>query len=311
MLNHYRPSTSNSALFLAGCLSLLGLFIETTALAAILTPSSDYPIESELSLPNHDFLTHDITDLFSNITGFSNNINDPNQVLELLITQKTPESLGNIRPRSAVSSENSSLSLSSIIESFGKLKFDATANTEESPDVPTLSQTNWSDIYRGIYDFNPRATTDNEESEDSIVFDPFASVSPQTDSDPSTSPPPTVASPNAVPPSVVGTPGRVFSVPQISFGTPRGQKSLPSASGYHSGAQEDELINVFFASLPKEQLVNIDEFLRTVYRTDPREMIERIDKTLDLTVDTQFHLMPKEIFGNPYPRLPANFNGTL
>ncbi|MEM8777879.1 MAG: hypothetical protein AAGF26_03210, partial [Cyanobacteria bacterium P01_G01_bin.49] len=58
----------------------------------------------------------------------------------------------------------------------------------------------------------------------------------------------------------------------------------------------DAQIDIFFASLPEAELTNVNTFTGTVDNTNSSKMVEQIDQSLDLNIDTQLNLMPTEIF---------------
>ncbi|HAC64562.1 MAG TPA: hypothetical protein DCF68_13745 [Cyanothece sp. UBA12306] len=308
MLNLKPIRITNLVFTLAGLVSPI-VFLSETAIAAVLSASVDNfsLLESRAIL----FSAENIADPSNQITNVSIEVNNPNQVLELLVTQKPPESLTNFNNVPAPSTETNSLSFSSIFGSLQQLRLNPQSQTTELSEVLILPQTTWGDIYQGIYDFNNIANENSEESIDSIVFDPFSSITPESASDSVETDSSPLVGTDTLPSSVFGVPRRVFSIPQINFAVPLGEKSLPSATGYQGESNMDSMINVFFASVPKEQVVNLDIFLRTIYRTNPREMVEQIDKSLDLTIDTELQLMPKEVFDNIYQRIPTNFAGSL
>lgn len=297
--NQSNSRTIRLALGLAASVSTVGLLTEN-AVGAVLGSFPDDFVGANEMISSDFFVINEVT--------------DPTQVLELLVTQKAnipvddgQSSLTLQETSLEVSSKTSSLSLQSIMGSLSQLRLDQRGNPNNTQ-VPTLPQTNWSDIYQGIYDFSPTATEEDEgDSIDTAVFDPF--WTPGVDSSPGDSS--SVTATGSGLPSGVGTLGQVLRVPQLSFAVPLNRKNLPSASGYRSGGDMNSMIGVLFAALPQEEVVNIDIFLRTAYRTDPRELLKRIDESLELEIKTEFQLMPKDIFADPNKQLPSNFGGSL
>ncbi len=107
-----------------------------------------------------------------------------------------------------------------------------------------------------------------------------------------------------------GGPVPIIGGPSRNFVTPLRQVGLPGVASVQAASWGDTQVDVFFASLPKQQVVDINTFMRTVYRKNISDMIKQIDSSLDLTVDTNFNSMPAEVFPrNPMPS--GNFNRTL
>ncbi|MEL4894510.1 hypothetical protein [Crocosphaera sp. Alani8] len=199
-------------------------------------------------------------------------------------------------------SDPTNVSVDSIITSFRRLNLD-TDNYDSTPqEVPILSQVAASDIYQDIYDFGSSAAS---ELRDPLSID--ASSSQRT--------PTVTGGPRSAGIGVAGIPNlnldqnqpsspfrggpiAIIGSPSENFVIPLSQVSLPSANPVQAAKWGDGTVDRFFASLPQQEVVDVDTFMRTVYRTSVSDMIKQIDSSLDLTIDTQFNSMPAEIFPN-------------
>lgn len=213
-------------------------------------------------------------------------------------------------------SKPSDVSLDSIVSSLNQLRFDTEREAATIDDIPVLPQVNPGDVYKDIYDFS---TTAAEELSDPISV----GVLPPLDVIPSPTPTGGIRTtggnrvagsprPNLNQPALprFGGPVAVIGGPSRNFAAPLSQVSLPSATGIQAGNWGDTQVNVFFASLPQQEVVDINNFVRTVYRTSLSEAIQQIDATLDLSIDADFSSMPANIFpSNPMPS--GGLNRTL
>ena len=210
-------------------------------------------------------------------------------------------------------SEPENISLESIISSFRDIRLDTDRENKTIEDIPVLPQVSAGDIYKDIYDFG---TTAAQELSDPIRVGalPLLEV-PLTPSGGATTTRTGVVgttSPNLQQPSLprFGGPVPIIGGPSRNFVTPLRQVGLPTAAPVQAGSWADTQVDVFFASLPKQEVVDIDTFMRTVYRRNISDMIKQIDSTLDLTIDANFNSMPAEVFPrNPMPS--GNLNRTL
>lgn len=216
-------------------------------------------------------------------------------------------------------SENSNLSLDSVVSSLTQIRLDSTREDTSVQEVPILPQVAARDVYKEIYDFGTTAAED--------LSDPVSiGVVPLLDLEPITIPTPTFSggvrttnnglpgfgSPGIDRPSLprFGGPVGIVGSPSVQFSQPLSQVALPSARRVRAGHWGDSQVDIFFASLPTAEVVDVDTFMRTIYRTSPSDMIKKIDESLDLTIDTQFNTMPAEIF--PANAMPSGgFNGSL
>ena len=215
--------------------------------------------------------------------------------------------------REGVSGE-SNLSFESIVSSLNQIELDATSSDGPAPEVPILPQVEASDINKGIYEFE---TTSAEELSDPLsvgiipVLDPIPTPRGGVDTA-ATGIPTDIAVPGVNDSFLpqLGGPVQIIASPSANFTTPLSQVGLPSASSVQARSWGDSQVAVFFASLPEAEVGNIDEFIRTVYRTSPSDMVERIDESLDLTVDTELRSTPTNIF--PANAMPSgDFNRNL
>ncbi|MDJ0509745.1 MAG: hypothetical protein QNJ64_10895 [Crocosphaera sp.] len=214
-------------------------------------------------------------------------------------------------------SGRSSLSFESIVSSLTQIELDRTLDDTSIPEVPILPQVAAPDIYKGIYDFG---TTAAEDLSDPVRVGVLPVLDLELIPTPtfrggvgiSNNPLPGVGTPglNQSEPPRFGGPIPIISGPSVQFSAPLSQVPLPSAKQVQAGSWGDEQVDVFFASLPKTNVVDISTFMRTIYRTSPSDMIKRIDASLDLTVDANFNTMPSEIF--PSNSMPSGeFNRSL
>ncbi|MGK7957858.1 MAG: hypothetical protein AB4063_21785 [Crocosphaera sp.] len=213
-------------------------------------------------------------------------------------------------------SKPSDISLDSIVSSLNQLRFDTEREAATIDDIPVLPQVDAADVYKDIYDFS---TTAAEELSDPISV----GVLPPLDAIPSSTPTGGIGTtggnrvagsprPNLSQPALprFGGPVAIIGGPSRNFAAPLSQVGLPSATRIQAGNWGDTQVNVFFASLPKQEIVDVDTFVRTVYRTSLSEAIQKIDATLDLSIDADFSSMPANVFpSNPMPS--GGFNRTL
>ncbi len=236
---------------------------------------------------------------------------------ELIPTQKATATVDNSATsepiREGVSAQ-SNLSIDSVISSLTQINLEATRSDGAAPEVPILPQVEASDINKGIYEFE---ATPAEELSDpvSIGIIPLLEPIPTPRggvNTASTGIPADIAFPGVNDSSLpqLGGPVQIIASPSANFTTPLAQVGLPSATRVQARNWGDSVVNVFFASLPEAEVGNIDEFIRTVYRTSPSDMVKRIDDSLDLTVDTEFRSTPTEFF--PANAMPSgDFNRSL
>ncbi|MGK7883853.1 MAG: hypothetical protein AB4057_04395 [Crocosphaera sp.] len=205
------------------------------------------------------------------------------------------------------------ISLESIVGSLSQVNLDITRDDITVQEVPILPQVVASDIYRDVYDFGTTAA-----SELSNPLSIAASPSPEAPPTPRGGVATTrsgawgIPGLNLIQPALprFGGPVAMIGGPAQNFVTPLRQVALPSANAVQAGHWGDTQVDVFFASLPQQKVVDVDTFMRTVYRTSVSDMVKQIDATLDLTIDTDFNSMPKEVFpGNPMPS--GGFKQTL
>lgn len=199
-------------------------------------------------------------------------------------------------------SQPSGISLESVVSSLSQINLEADRNGEPQ-EVPILPQVDPADIYKEIYDFG---TTVAEDLSDPIS----AGVLPALEGIPTPRggvgirerggqvagiPRPSLNQ-SSLP--RFGGPVPIIGNPSTNFTNPLRQVALPSATRVQANNWGDDQVGVFFASLPQKEVVNVDTFIRTVYRTSISDMIKEIDKTLDTTIDTEFDSMPADIFPN-------------
>ncbi|ACB52737.1 hypothetical protein cce_3389 [Crocosphaera subtropica ATCC 51142] len=210
-------------------------------------------------------------------------------------------------------SEPSAISLESVVSSLSQISLDAEQENGQMAEVPILPQVDAADVYRDIYDFGTRAAEELSEPISVGVLPPIdgipalrggvRTIGGQVAGIPS----PTLEQPSL---PRFGGPVSVIGSPATNLTAPLRQVSLPSATKVQANTWGDSQVDIFFASLPQEEVVDVDTFVRTVYRTNLSDMIEQIDKSLDLTIDTEFNTMPAEIF--PNNAMPSGeFNSNL
>ncbi len=210
-------------------------------------------------------------------------------------------------------SDPKGLSLDSIVASLSQINLDISRDDITVEEVPILPQVVASDVYKDIYDFG---TTAASELSNPLII--AASPSPEAPPTPRGGVATTrsgawgIPGLNLIQPALprFGGPVAMIGGPAQNFVTPLRQVALPSANAVQAGHWGDTQVDVFFASLPQQKVVDVDTFMRTVYRTSVSDMIKQIDATLDLTIDTDFNSMPKEVFPrNPMPS--GGFKQTL
>ncbi|MEA5509077.1 hypothetical protein VB715_04800 [Crocosphaera sp. UHCC 0190] len=203
-------------------------------------------------------------------------------------------------------SGQSTLSFDWIMSSLREVNLNATRGDEPIPEVPVLPQVDAADVYKEIYDFGATSAQELSNPVSTGILPPLPNVAPVNrivrTAGPSN---PGISGPRVTDSSLprFGGPIQIIGKPLESFATPLRQASVPSATPVRTANWGDGEVDVFFASLPQSQIADVDTFMRTIYRTNPTEMVEQIEKALDLTVDTQFRLMPSDIF--PENRLPS------
>ena len=212
-------------------------------------------------------------------------------LLSYLVQTEQPiaELLPNEATTTQQASSPSSLSFDSIVSSLRQLDLSLDSGNETINEVPIVPQADPSEVYKDIYDFGQ---TSAEELSEPISF----GLLPPTTSE---------GTENLVGTSNLGLAGSPLEIgsPRLNYAGPLAQTGRPSVRGFNSGHWGDSNVDIFFATLPKTEVVDMDTFMRTVYISTPSDMVEEIDKSLDTTVDTQFQLMPNDIF--PANRLPS------
>ncbi|GBF81885.1 hypothetical protein [Aphanothece sacrum] len=266
----------------------------------------------------------------SDVTGFepilandffrSDDLSTSNLVSQLIVTEQQFTALNEtyfeVAQVTQPSANNSSISIQSVISSFGRLKLDARANNKEVKAVPVLPQTELSNVYQGIYDFGNTTSEDLSQPLDSGIIAPppvsYRVSQPRTVGTRTigvASPSPETIESLSLPrfggalPVIAGT--------QASGPTALRQANLPSARRTQATNWGDSQVDIFFASLPKDEVGDIDTFLRTAYRTSPSEILKRLKSSLQLEVKTQFRTMPTEVFANPERKLNNNWHDRL
>ncbi len=196
-------------------------------------------------------------------------------------------------------SDPKDISLDSIVASLSQINLNISRDDIAVQEVPILPQVVASDVYKDIYDFGTTAA-----SELSNPLSIAASPSPEAPPTPRGGVATTrsgawgIPGQNLIQPALPRFGGPVATIlgPAQNFVTPLRQVALPSANPVQAGNWGDRQVDVFFTSLPQQKVVDVDTFMRTVYRTTVSDMIKQIDATLDLTVDTDFNSMPAEVF---------------
>ncbi|MGK7884295.1 MAG: hypothetical protein AB4057_06655, partial [Crocosphaera sp.] len=167
-------------------------------------------------------------------------------------------------------SDPKGISLESIVTSLSQINLDITRGDIIVQEVPILPQVVASDIYKDIYDFGTIAAS--ELSNPLIIA-----------SSPSPEAPPTpiggvattrsgawgIPGLNLIQPALprFGGPVAMIGGPAQNLVTPLRQVAFPSANAVQAGHWGDTQVDVFFASLPQQKVVDVDTFMRTVYRT--------------------------------------------
>ena len=170
-------------------------------------------------------------------------------------------------------SDQKGISLDSIVASLSQVKLDITRGEITVQEVPILPQVVASDIYKDVYDFGTTAA-----SELSNPLNIAASPSPEA--------------PPAPRGGVTTARTGAVGIPRLNLIQP----ALPLANPVQAGRWGDSQVDVFFPSLPQQKVVDVDIFVRTVYRTSVSDMVQEIESSLDLTIDTDFNSMPAEVF---------------
>ncbi len=296
--------------------------LRTTILGLVVSISYVYPLnQTTLAATFRLFPEVFIDETLSVETPTPEKLIDPDLLAQLLSAEDTlATSEDRFSPDGITEavSGRSNLSLESIVSSLTQVNLDSTREEGSIPDVPILPQVAAPDIYKEIYDFG---TTSAEELSDPVSI----GVLPVLEGEPI--PTPTfgggvrtisngvggTGSPRVAQPSLprFGGPVNIMGSPSVQFTQPLSQVALPSARRVQAGGYwGDRQVDVFFASLPKAEVVDIDTFMRTIYRTNPSDMIKKIDETLDLTIDANFNTMPAEVF--PANAMPSGeFNRSL
>ncbi len=223
-------------------------------------------------------------------------------------------------------SDTDPLSAESIVSALKQLRFDREGSAGEA-DVPVLPQTALSDVYEGIYGFSSSSERTLSEPFGSATFTKSEEAPPlQGGVSLTYQPPRPLSAPSAVgnvtsggggvrPPSLTGIgplslprfggPLQAIGRPQRQFGNPIRPVSPPAIARSQTGEWGDAEVDVFFRSMPEQEVVNLDLFLRTIYRTSPSAMLEQLEKSLDVKIDVELQTMPAPVFANPYKRAPA------
>ncbi|MDJ0842767.1 hypothetical protein [Crocosphaera sp.] len=283
------------------CLNCIHSLTHTSQAATLrLSPDISWDNLSLEQISNQNFIE---TDLLSQLVPGQESISPIN---EAFTTETITQAI----------SEPSTISLDSIIFSLSQIDLEANREDIAVGELPILPQVDAADVYKGIYDFG---TTAAEELSDPIsvgVLPPLDAIptarggvrTVRTSGGQVRGVPGLSLSQPALP--RFGGPVPVIGGPTRNFATPLRQVGLPSATRVQAGHWGDSQVDVFFASLPQQEVVNIDTFVRTVYRTNLSDMIEQIDKSLDLTIDADFNTMPANVFpNNPMPS--GEFKRTL
>ena len=209
-------------------------------------------------------------------------------------------------------SDPKSISIDSIVASLSQINLDLNRDDIIVEEVPILPQVAASDIYKDIYDFG--TTTAAELSNPlsvGVLPAPEAPPTPRGGATTTRTGALGVPGLNTNQPRLprFGGPVAIIGGPSEDFVVPLRQVTLPSANPVQAGSWGDAELDVFFASLPEKEVVDIDIFMRTVYRTSVSDMVKQIDASLDLTIDTDFNSMPAEVF--PRNAMPSGeFNRT-
>ncbi|MDJ0601165.1 MAG: hypothetical protein QNJ37_20270 [Crocosphaera sp.] len=207
-------------------------------------------------------------------------------------------------------SEPSNTSIDSIMSSLSQINLDAQRGDIPAQEVPILPQVEAGNVYQDIYDFGTRAAEELEDPIGEGVLPPIDGLATSGVRTTGTRvmgiPSPTLNQPSL---PRFGGPVSVITGLTQNVVTPLRQVSLPSASQVQARSWGDNQVDIFFASLPQEEVVDVDTFVRTVYRTNLSDMIKQIDESLDLTIDTEFNSMPAEVF--PRNPMPGEFNRSL
>ncbi len=243
---------------------------------------------------------------------------DSDLLSQLVPNQKEVTTLNNYNSFSSQTiteavSTPSKTSLESVVSSLSQINLKADRDGQPK-EVPILPQVDPGDIYKEIYDFGTTATED--------LSDPIsAGVLPALEGTPdprggagTTEGGDQVAE---IPSSALNQPflgrfgglGPIIGNPSANLTNYSRQVASPSATRVQANNWGDNQVDMFFASLPKQEVVDIDTFMRTVYRTNISDMIKTIDESLDTTLDTEFNSMPADIFpNNPMPSGEFNRN---
>ncbi|WP_107671286.1 hypothetical protein [Cyanothece sp. BG0011] len=211
-------------------------------------------------------------------------------------------------------SEPSTISLESVVSSLSQISLE-TETDGEPQEVPILPQVDPADIYKEVYDFGTTAAEDLSDPISAGILPALEGIPAprsgvgirETGGQVAGIPSPTREQPSL---PRFGGPVPMIGNPSANFTNPLRQVALPSATTVQANNWGDNQVDMFFASLPQQEVVDIDTFMRTVYRTNISDMIKQIDESLDTTIDTEFHSMPAEIFPvNPMPS--GEFNRSL
>ncbi|MEA5533634.1 hypothetical protein [Crocosphaera sp. XPORK-15E] len=245
------------------------------------------------------------------------NLVSDNLFYEFLAVQKPTPDLSESKINDSLIAQTvsgqSTISFDSIMSSLTQINLNATREDKPVSEVPVLPQVDAPDIYKEIYDFGTTSAEELSNPVNSAILPPLPDAAPVNrvvrTSGPSSI---GIAGPRVRDSSLpqFGGPIQGIGRPLRSFAAPLSQVNAPSITRVQAGNWGDGEVDVFFASLPKTEIGDIDTFLRTIYRTNPSEMVKQMEDSLDLTIDTEFPSMPSEVFpGNRLPSTP--WRGTL
>ena len=279
-------------------ISALTVIVATEGQSATLIGSSDYSLFAETGdLPvannwvNSDNIDN-VADIFVSL--------DQGQSIQVFGNDAfVPSPLSNIN-----TSVNRTLSFESVIDSLQQIRWDLEGNPIAA-DVPVLSQTSYADVLKDVYDFpaNPIPEPETPRVAPRVLPQPSQGTSPVAQvgspSAPVTSPDANLAGqglPN------LGGPLTVIALPQAPVNSGIAPVAVPSVANVGSNSLDNNVIDVFFAYQPQTEIVDIQTFLRTGYRTNISDAIKQIEKSLDTSIDTEFPTMPRSVFANPFPQ---------
>lgn len=284
----------------------VSLLLAATALTACLTPTAEM-FAATLNANSDYSLFFSASDL----PGITSSINSDAiaETLVAIIEDSQIDLIGSnplsLPPVLEVESpESRVLSFKYLIESFSQLRWDLDGNPVAS-EVPLLPQTSFEDINQGVYDF-PATPVEPSETAAEPTSQPDASPAtapaPQTAGIPVPVGAPTASGSDSFPLPRYGGPLAIVALPQTSGrGTPS-PVSPPSVNRTGVDGVGDGTVDVSFSTEPKTQIVDINTFLRTRYRQNVSDMLEKLEARLRTKVEVELPTMPRNVIGNPYPR---------